>query len=139
LELVLVEREVHWCLPAPREAEHALGDDVPEHLRGARLDRVAAAAQLLVVPPAVVEDPVGAEQLAPELRQALVLLRPAQPGRRPLRARNTGALVGAERAVVRVPERLQLDPLRSNALPHAGVPVGALARDFEQLVDADLE
>src|SRR4051812_20679588 len=93
-----------------REAEHALGDDVAEDLRRAGLDRVAPAAELLVMPPAVVEDPFRAEQLAPELRQALVLLRPAQLDRRALRPGDAGALQRAERAVVRVPERLQLDP-----------------------------
>src|ERR1039457_3114100 len=56
---------------APRQIEHALGDDVARHLGGAPLDRVAAAAQLLGVPPAVVEDPALAEQLAAELRQPL--------------------------------------------------------------------
>src|SRR3954454_2551644 len=49
-----------------RESEYALGDDVPQHLGGACLDRVAAAAQLLVVPPAVVEDAVRTEQLPAE-------------------------------------------------------------------------
>src|SRR2546427_5573665 len=34
----------------PRQAEDALGDDVPEDLRRSRLDRFAAAAELLVSP-----------------------------------------------------------------------------------------
>src|ERR1035437_4679991 len=121
-----------------REAEHALGDDVAEDLRRARFDRVAAAAELLVVPPAVVEDALGAEQLASELREALVLLRPAQLDRRPLGAGDAGPLVRAERAVVRVAERLELDPLLCNAVACDGVAVHALAREVDELVDADL-
>src|SRR5581483_10574445 len=81
---------------APREAEHALGDDVPQNLGAAGLDRVAAAAQLLVVPPAVVDDSVGSEQLAAKLRQALVLLRPAQLDRRSFRSWDACALVRPE-------------------------------------------
>src|SRR5690349_9620126 len=61
---------------ASRQPEHALGDDVAEDLGGSGLDRVAAAAQLLVVPPAVVEDALGAAQLPAELRQPLVRLGP---------------------------------------------------------------
>src|SRR3954462_14475815 len=107
------------ALTTPREAEHALGDDVPQHLGGSGLDRVAAAAQLLVVPPAVVEDPLGTEHLACELRHALVRLRPAELHTRALGARDPGALQRAERAVVRVAERLQLDPLGCDALAQA--------------------
>src|SRR5437588_740743 len=121
------------------QAEDPLGDDVPQHLGGARLDRVAAAAELLVMPPAVVEDPLGSEQLAPELRHALVLLRPAQLDRRAFRTGNTGALQGAERAVVRVAERLELDPLGGDALAHALVAVDMFACDVDQPVHADLE
>src|SRR3712207_7574989 len=39
-----------WLPPGPRQAEHALGDDVLQDLRGAALDRVAARAQQLVGP-----------------------------------------------------------------------------------------
>src|SRR3712207_8518962 len=39
-----------WLPPGPRQAEHALGDDVLQDLRGAALDRVAAGAQQLVAP-----------------------------------------------------------------------------------------
>src|SRR5262249_18965603 len=80
----------------PREAEHAFGDDVAEHFRRPGLDRVAAAAELLVVPPAVVEDALRATQLARELREPLVRLRPAQLDARPFGAGSAGALVGTE-------------------------------------------
>src|SRR5581483_3357820 len=103
------------------------------------LDRVAAAPQLLVGPPPVVEDPLGPLQLARALRHALVLLRPAQLDRRALGAGGAGALVGAERAVVRVAQRLQLDPLRSHALARGLVAGHAVAREVEQPVDAALE
>ena len=62
--------------------EHALGEDVAEDLRRARLDRVAAAAELLDRPVAAVrrvrgeELRIRAEQLERELRHALVRLRP---------------------------------------------------------------
>src|SRR5207245_2592476 len=95
----------------PRKAEHSLGDDVAEHLRRPGLDRVAPAAELLMVPPAVVQDPFRASQLARQLRQPLIRLRPAQLHTRALRPRDAGALVRAERAVVREAQRLQLDPL----------------------------
>src|SRR5207253_9284811 len=75
---------------APRQPEHALGDDVAEDLRGAGLDRVAAAAELLVVPVVVVDDPVVAEDLPRELRQPLVLLRPVQLRDGPLGAGDAG-------------------------------------------------
>src|SRR3954467_10340663 len=74
-------------LPAPREAEHPLGDDVAKDLGGARLDRVAARAQLLVLPVAVV---LALENLHRDLRQALVVLRPVQLRSRALRAVNAG-------------------------------------------------
>src|SRR6476469_3636028 len=115
-----------------REAEDALGDDVPQNLGRAGLDRVAAAAQLLVVPPAVVEDALRAEQLAAELRHALVLLRPAQLDRGAFRSGNAGALQRCERAVVRVAERLQLDPLICGSLPERRVAVHAFACHVEQ-------
>src|SRR5688572_746612 len=99
---------------APGEAEHALGDDVSKDLGGAGLDRVAAAAQLLVLPEAAVrveELPLGAEQLEAELRQALVLLRPGEldpgalgPGHPRLDERR-------ERAEVREAQALEVDPL----------------------------
>src|ERR1700758_5032782 len=77
-------------LARPREPEHALGDDVAEHLRRPRLDRVAAAAELLVVPPAVVEDAAGVAELARELRQPLVRLGPPQLHGRALGAGGAG-------------------------------------------------
>src|SRR3954465_11255622 len=126
-------------LTAPRKPEHALGDDVAQDLRRARLDRVAAAAELLVMPPAVVEDAVRPEQPAAELRQALVLLRPAQLDRRALRPGDAGALQRPERAVVRVAERLQLDPLGRDPLARPLVAVHALAGDAYEPVDTRLE
>ena len=67
--------------------------------------------------------PSGAEQLAPELRQALVLLRPAQLDRRALGTGDAGALQRAERAVVRVAQRLQLDPLLRDAVARDASPL----------------
>src|SRR4029079_19454380 len=75
------ECEVHGSAGVG-EAEHSLGDDVAEDLRGARLDGVAAAAELLVLPVAAVrrvllaECAVRAEDLDGELRDALVRLGP---------------------------------------------------------------
>src|SRR5262249_5553181 len=111
-------RSAQSPLAAPREAEDALGDDVAEHLGGAGLDRVPAAAKLLMVPPAVVEDPVLPVHLARELRKALVRLRPPQLHAGPLRAGNAGALVRAEGAVVGEAESRQLDPLPRECLAH---------------------
>ncbi len=50
-QLVLLFREGESHLSTPREAEHALGDDVAEDLRRAGLDRVAARPELAVAPP----------------------------------------------------------------------------------------
>src|SRR5438067_11622251 len=115
-----------------REAEHALGDDVAEDLRRAGLDRVPPAAELLIVPPAVVENPFRAEQLAPELRQPLVLLGPAQLDRRALGAWDAGALQRAERAVVRIAERLQLDPFPRDTVARDRVAAHVLAREVDE-------
>src|SRR2546423_4102604 len=92
-----------------------------------------------MVPPAVFEDSLWTEQLTPELRQALVLFRPAQLDRRAFGSGYTGALQGAERSVVRVAQRLQLDPLGRDPLPRTLIAVHAFARESEQLVDARLE
>src|SRR5207248_3398757 len=80
---------------------------------------------LLMVPPAVVEDAVRPAQLARELRQPLVRLRPTQLHARALGAGNAGALVRAEGPVVREAERLQLDPLAGERLAHerSGIPL----------------
>src|SRR4051794_22478907 len=91
------------------------------------------------MPPAVVEDALRAEQLAAELRQALVLLRPAKLDRRALRPGDAGALQRPERAVVRVAKRLELDPLGRNSLAHACVAVHALAGDAYEPIDTRLE
>ena len=77
----------------PRQPEHPLGDDAAQDLRRARLDRVAAAAELLAAASSRrtarsrEELRVGAEQLERELRHALVRLRPLQLEDRALRAR----------------------------------------------------
>ena len=74
-QLLLLGREGESPSARPRQAEHALGDDVAQDLRRAGLDRVAAAAELHVLPVAAVgcvlgeELRVGAEQLERELRQ----------------------------------------------------------------------
>src|SRR5205807_9407619 len=87
----------------------------------------------------VVEDSFRPEQLASELRQPLVLLRPAQLDRGALRTGDARALVRAERAIVRVAQRLQLDPLGGDALADGAVAVDAIARGLEQAADADVE
>src|SRR3954447_13957246 len=92
-------------LPWPRaglagagQADDALGDDVAKDLRRTGLDRVAAAAQLLVLPVAVPDRAVAVElggqalQRERELRQPLVGLRPVQLRDRPLRAGHAGLL-----------------------------------------------
>src|SRR5512133_2578341 len=92
----------------PRQAEHALGDDVAQDLARPGFDRVAAAAQLLVAPVAVV---LAAEDLHRELRQALVLLGPEELRARAFRSGDPRLHQGRERAVVRQLQRLELDPL----------------------------
>ncbi len=91
------------------------------------------------MPPAVVEDPLGAKQLSAELRQALVLLRPAKLDRRAFRSGNARALECSERAVVRIAQRLQLDPLGRDALAHAAVAVAVLARVGDEAADRNVE
>src|SRR5215210_2985543 len=58
------------------EAEHALGDDVLEHLGGAALDRVAARAEQLVGPGAPGLERSRAEQVRGELAEELVGVGP---------------------------------------------------------------
>src|SRR5262249_50725598 len=99
------EGEVHRSA-APWEAEHALGDDVPEDLARPGLDRVAARAQLLVLPVAVCisaavrELRVRAEDLERQLRQPLVVLRPHELRGRALRAWDPRLLERGQRTVV---------------------------------------
>src|SRR3954454_7969161 len=92
-----------------------------------------------MVAPTGVRHSLRPEQLAPELRHPLVLLRPAQLDARALRPGDTGALEGAERAVVRVAEGLKLDPFRCDALAQAAVAVHAVAGDVEQAGDTGVE
>ena len=59
--LLVGEVEVHGrSLAQPRQAEHALGDDVLEDVGGAALDRVGARAQEAVLPGAVGDRVLGA-------------------------------------------------------------------------------
>src|SRR6186997_910998 len=94
----------------PREAEHALGNDVAEHLGGARLDGVAAAAELLELPVAarlaVHQLRLRAVQLERELGETLVLLRPVELDAGALGAGNAGLHEARQRAVVRQLQRL---------------------------------
>src|SRR5215831_14541503 len=71
----------HLRLVALRKTEHAFGDDVALNLAGARLDGVAARAQVGVLPDAVVEVfelPVGTEELLRRLLHALVPFTPEE-------------------------------------------------------------
>src|ERR1041385_8267005 len=97
----------------PREAEHSLGDDVAQDLARPGLDRVAARAELLVAPVAVV---LAAEDLHRELRQPLVLLRPVQLRAGALGTGDAGLHQLRQRAVVRQLQRLELDPLLRDAV-----------------------
>src|ERR1043166_3999644 len=101
------------ALSTPREAEDALGDDVAQDLARAGLDRVAARAQLLVSPVAVV---LAFEDLHRELRQPLVLLRPVELGARAFGPGDARLHQRRERAVVRQLQRLELDPFLRDAV-----------------------
>src|SRR3954447_21740011 len=76
-------------LSHPRQAEHALGDDVLQDLRRAALDRVGARTQEPVGPVGVEDRTLVAANVHRELRQCLVRLRPLQLRHRALRARLT--------------------------------------------------
>src|SRR3712207_7082379 len=84
-----------WLPPGPRQAEHALGEDVLQDLRGAALDRVAAGAQQLVAPRRAGGERLGAHDVGRQLRQLLVRVRP-QPLRQ--RALGPGLTVGLDGA-----------------------------------------
>ena len=86
LLLVLGQVEVHCRAPLSGlgQAEHALGDDVLEHLGGAALDRVAARAQQLVGPRAAGLERLRAEQVGRELGELLVGVGPHPLGQRAL-------------------------------------------------------
>src|SRR4051794_24299518 len=73
-------------LAHPRQAEHALGDDVLQDLRRAALDRVGARTQEPVGPVGVEDGALVAADVHRELRQGLVRLRPLQLRQRPLGA-----------------------------------------------------
>ena len=100
------------------------------------LDRVAAAAQLLVAPVAVV---LAVQDLHRELRQPLVLLRPVQLRARALGARDAGLHQRRQRAVVRELQRLQLDPLLRDPVADDRVVGALLLGQRDQLLDLRLE
>src|SRR5207248_1699049 len=77
-------RLILWPLAHPRQAEHALGDDVFQDLRRAALDRVRARTQEAVGPVGVEHRPLVAANVHRELRQRLVRLRPLQLRQRAL-------------------------------------------------------
>src|SRR5580765_6780007 len=114
----------------PRKAEHALGDDVAQDLARSGLDRVAARAELLVAPVAVV---LPAEDLHRELRQPLVLLGPVQLRARALGPGDAGLHQLRRRAVVGQLERLELDPLLRDAVADERVVRRALFRERYEL------
>lgn len=74
LPLVLIEVEIHGgaSVAGPGQAEHALGDDVLQHLGCATLDRVPARAQQLVGPAPTGLHRRGPEQIHRELRELLI-------------------------------------------------------------------
>src|SRR6478609_6032572 len=120
----------------PRKAEHALGDDVAQDLARAGLDRVAARAELLIAPVAVV---LAAEDLHRELRQPLVLLRPVQLRAGALWPGDAGLHELRQRAVVRQLERLQFDPLLRDAVTDERIVGRALLRERDELRHLQLE
>src|SRR5260370_42494446 len=79
--------------PPPGQAEHALGEDVAQHLAGPALDAVGPRAQVAVRPPAAPGRPlltlgegaVGAQPVESGLGDALVELAPHQLVHRSLR------------------------------------------------------
>src|SRR5439155_21318548 len=128
---------------APGQTEDTLGDDVPEDLRRAGLDRVAAATQLLIAPVRGRPVAVGhlrllSDDLDGELGEALVRLGPAELRDRPLGAGRAGALVARQGAVVGVAEGLEFDPLASDAIAHQRVGERALVGQGHELMDRDV-
>src|SRR5215210_8219652 len=89
------------------EAEHALGDDVLEHLGGAALDRVPARAQQLVGPAVAGLERRGAEQVGGELAELLVRVRPDPLQQRALGPGLAVLLDGRQAAVSRQAQRLR--------------------------------
>src|SRR6185436_4375145 len=81
-----VKSKFMCALPQLRQAEHALGDDVLEDLRGAALDRVGARAEQPVGPGVVPLGRVLPEDFRSQLGERLVDLAPL-----PLRQRALGA------------------------------------------------
>src|SRR5215216_5434549 len=89
-------------LVALRQPEHALGDDVALNLAGARLDGVAARAEVGVLPGAAVEVlelAVGAEYLLRGLLRPLVHLAPVELLDGALGAGDVGLAQGRSSAV----------------------------------------
>src|SRR5215204_69182 len=115
---------------APWKGQDALRDDVAEDLARAGLDRVAAAAQLLITPVAVV---LAAVDLHCELRQALVLLRPAQLRAGALGPRDAGLHQRRQRALVHQLQRLELDPLLRDPVADDRIVCRALLRQRHEL------
>src|SRR3954471_22352201 len=127
-----------------RQAEHALGDDVLEDLRGAALDRVAAGAQQLVGPARAAGQGLRAEQVGSQLRELLVALRPHPLDQRALRARLAVLLDRRQPAVGRQADDLRLDvelaePVGDRAVVQQAARGGLSDLLVEQLAQAHLE
>src|SRR6476646_7601705 len=116
-------------LAQPRQAEHALGDDVLEDVRGPALDRVGAGAQEAVLPGAVVdrvggaarERRVGALDLQCQLGQALVDVGPLPLAQRALRPGDARLHRLGQAAIGVEAHRLGLDVELGDALAVVGV------------------
>ena len=130
---------------AARQAEHALGDDVLEHLGGAALDRVAARAQELVAPVGAGGQGLRADDVDGELGQALVGVRPQPLDERALGPGLPVAFGVRQPLPGQQPQRLRADvQLGERVGDHAAVLEqaalgGERDRVVEQLAQPDLQ
>src|SRR5438034_180 len=103
------------------KSEDALGDDVALNLAGSRLDGVAAAAEIGVLPHAIVEIEelsVRAEDLLRGLLHPLIHLAPVDLLDRPLGARHAGFAQRRQGAIGVEAQDLQLEVSLRELLPH---------------------
>src|ERR687896_2313115 len=121
-----------------RQAEHALGDDVLEDLRGAALDRIGAGAEEAIGPGRLPGGAVLAQHVDRELSKRLVDLGPLPLGERALWSRHPALHDLSEPAPGIQPQQLDLDRELAEPLPHHRVVRhAALLGELPELVQGD--
>src|SRR4051794_17522377 len=131
-----------WSFPSsqPRQAEHALGDDVLEHLGGAALDRVGPRAQEAIAPLGPGPHALRSEDLVAQLRQRLVVVGPLPFAERALGTGDAGLHRRGQGAQGAEPHRLDADLEVGDPLADYGVLVeAALADQGEQVLHGALQ